>query len=441
MRSVKFINIKVLFLLCYLLCLFPSLSAGNDSLVTFKNWWEYTETDIKRLQERWTTEKVEAVKRALKENKPLPKFFKPQPTVQGSLLSENDLRGINLHSQVINKKHLKRVCLQGANLMHCSLDSADLSCANFQGACLDNAILSHDTMESTDLRYASLKNAKLTGALLRQANFKDADLSGANLREVWLWEANLQNANLTNTKLQCAQLGKANLEDANLYQTVFDTTYLWLANLGTAKNIIYIIWGGTADKRYVIGEEVDESLIWAKNTYRNLKSFYKKELSDEIAAKFHYRENEVITKSYAWYQPGRVLRLLFLNWTYGYGSRPLRLFWYSLGIIGVFGLLFFLMTRFQWKHSGIRLVQTRSEGKEELVLLGRKRMIRKCFYFSLLSFATFGYGAIKPKQWLQLFLLEPVEYKPVRWARIFVGIEAALGIWIFALLVTVLFGR
>jgi len=45
------------------------------------------------------------------------------------------------------------------------------------------------------------------------------------------------------------------------------------------------------------------------------------------------------------------------------------------------------------------------------------------------------------RQWLEFFRLELVEYKPVGWARIFVGIEAALGIYLLALLVIVLFER
>ena len=57
-----------------------------------------------------------------------------------------------------------------------------------------------------------------------------------------------------------------------------------------------------------------------------------------------------------------------------------------------------------------------------------------------MSFTTFGYGALRPRQWLEFFRFVPVEYKPVRWIRIFVGIEATIGIYILALLVTVLFG-
>jgi hypothetical protein len=128
--------------------------------------------------------------------------------------------------------------------------------------------------------------------------------------------------------------------------------------------------------------------------------------------------------------------------TYGYGSRPIWLLRDSGIIIIVFFLIFAFLTIPRRTKSGIYLIQPGRHGeKEKLLTFQEGRLFLDCLYFSLLSFVTFGYGALQPKQWLQFFRLQPLEFKPVRWARIFVGIEAALGIWIFALLVTVLFGR
>ena len=180
----------------------------------------------------------------------------------------------------------------------------------------------------------------------------------------------------------------------------------------------------------------------AENTYRDLESFYKKEGLDEIAGEFNYRENEVRTRRYPWYHPLRPLRFLFLKWTYGYGSRPIRLLWYSVVVIGVFTVIFSMFTLPRGTKSGIYLVRSEGHEEEGVLLTFRKgRLLLDCLYFSLLSFGTFGYGALQPRQWLEFFRLEPVEYKPVGWARIFVGLEAAVGIYVLALLVTVLFGE
>lgn len=127
-----------------------------------------------------------------------------------------------------------------------------------------------------------------------------------------------------------------------------------------------------------------------------------------------------------------------MDWTYGYGSRPLRLIPFCFGVILVFAFIYLLLTLPRKTDSGIYVV-TNDGRKEELLPIRKGKILLDCLYFSLLSFATFGYGALQPKQWLQFFYLEPVEFKPRRWARIFVGFEAAIGIYLLALTALVLF--
>ena len=163
---------------------------------------------------------------------------------------------------------------------------------------------------------------------------------------------------------------------------------------------------------------------------------------DEVASEFNFRENEVKTMRYPPYHLMRLFRYFFLNLTYGYGSKPTRLFWWSLFVVGAFALTFFVQSRIRHCKSGIRLVKKENEKERLIDLKWRKGLlILDCIFFSVLSFCTFGYGALQPRQWLQLFRLEPLEFRPIRWARLLVGLEALFGIWVFALLVTVLFGR
>ena len=434
--------------------LFIALS-GSFTIVPTKEWKRYSDGEKEVLRMRWTEEKINAVVMALKDRREMPGFVaKLESVKKPSQLASWDLRGIQLQNHDLDSVYLGGTYLQGAYLLETSLRGAKLNNANLEGATLMSAKLQGTYLSWAELQGAVMKRAELQSAHLLWTKLQGANLSRAVLQNADIREANLEGAYMSSAILQGANLQGANLQDANLYRTRFDSTYLWLVNLETAKNIKYIIWGDSLDNRYFIGEEIEadstktyEDFRIAEIAYRDLKTLYKKELMDDVAAEFHYRENEVITKRYlsSLWPPWNTLwgsfRYVFLRLTFGYGSRPFRLFWFSLSIIGLFGFIFFLMTRPKQKESGISLVETSSEGKETLTRLERKRLLRKCFYFSLLSFATFGYGAIKPKQWVQLFLLEPVEYKPVRWARIFVGIEAALGIWIFALLVTVLFGK
>lgn len=417
--------------------LFTAL-AGNFTIVPLKEWKEYSDGEKTVLEMRWTNEKVDSVVIALKERREMPEFVARLPPivkphvnvyVDGPWETYLDLRRIQLQNHDLDSVHLLNTYLQGANLRGTSLQGAQLVGAKLRGG---------------DLSWANLQGARLYGADLQGTYLNGAKLQGANL-----FSAELQGAFLYSTELQGANLQLANLQDADLYRASFDSTDLWLVNLGTAKNIRYIIWGDTSNSRYFIGEEMkaDSTKIYgdfrkAEITYRDLKTLYKKELMDDVAMGFHFRESEVRTKSYAWYQPGRLLRLFFLKWTYGYGSRPTWLLRYSLVVIGLFALIYAILTIPRKTKSGIYLVVKEGDNEKEELLPFRKGLLfLDCLYFSTLSFATFGYGALQPRQWLQFFRLEPVEYKPVRWARIFVGIEAALGIWIFALLVTVLFGR
>ena len=330
--------------------------------------------------------------------------------------------------------------------MSCSLDSADLSYANLQCACLDRAILCGDTMESTDLRHASFKNAELVGAWLRQSNLQYAHLRGANLRDALLWDANLQHSDLARANFQLSKLGDSYLEDANLYHAVFDTTYLWRVNLENANNIRYIVWGDNIKPRYIIGEEIEaesqpdsikqESFQRAEITYRDLKTWYEKELLYDISEKFHYRENEVITKASPWIV--KILRVLFMKWTYGYGSYPFRLLYYYLPVVIFgFGLIFSLLPLFPILRSFVYLYTSDIDDKREVLTIRRLSLFVECFYFSLLSFGNFGYGNIKPKKLIQLLRSKQPKYQPKCLARVLVVLEAVLGIYFFYRLATV----
>lgn len=417
--------------------------------IELKEWNDYSNVEKLRLVYRWNKVNVEEIVKALeKGHDPIKTKVKIAEQCKFFYEVGFDLRGIPLMKRDLTNIDLASMYLQGGDFSETILEGADLQNAQLPGVNLSRARLKGANLRHAHLQGANLSDANLQGADLSDANLQGADLGLANLQGANLLLANLQGANLLFTKLQGTHLGFTKLQDADLFGATFDSTYLLQVNLGEAKNIRYIKWGDSIENRYIIGEEKDaystKSEIdfgIAEITYRDLKAFYKKELMDDVAGEFHFRENEVRTKSYAWYDPVRLSRLLFLKLTYGYGSRPSWLLWYSLVVVGLFSFIFLFLTINPITKSGIHVVQPGSANQEELLTFRKGRLIIDCFYFSLLSFATFGYGALQPRQWLQFFRLQPVEFKPVRWARICVGIEAALGIWIFALLVTVLFGR
>ncbi len=469
MKSAKLFFFATVCFLCYgAFSLSPAL-AEDTTFVHLKEWKDYTAEEKRILRKRWTDEKVEAVVNALKEQKALPEFVRKLPPYAHDLrgiplakrhlvnakLNNINLQGADLQGAYLWRAVLWEANLQGVNLMGASLEGAYLWFAKLQGAGLFAANLQGANLHKAGLDSAYLWSADLRAANLSEAGLNSADLLDANLQGARLWGANLQGARLSRANLQGTDLEAAKLQDADLFGATFDSTFLWQVNLGEAKNIRYIQWGDSINNRYVIGEEKkaeftksDQAFRRAEITYRDLKALYKKELMDDVASEFHYRENVVITKrylrrkseplNYLW----GVCRLFFLEYTYGYGSRPIWLLRDSGIIVTLFLLIFALLTIPRRTRSGIYMVQPGRRGEKEKLLTFRKgRLFLDCFYFSLLSFVTFGYGALQPRQWLQFFRLQPLEFKPVGWVRIFVGIEATLGIWVFALLVTVLFGK
>ncbi len=436
------------------LSLLTIASVVQAQSIPLASWAKYSDSEKAALKSRWTLEQVDAVVAALAGGLALPDFVAKLPPAGGGMVFVDDLRGISLNGAELRGANLSYAYLQGADLFGAILQGADLTEANLDSAYLRGTDLTDARLGRANLAGATLESAKmqdvdLTGADLRNANLSSAimvhaNLTAANLRAAWLANTDMRQANMQNCAMPQAVMRGADLQDADLFQARFDSTFLYQVQLGKARNIRDIRWGDSVYSRYLIGEELSlktpEDFRRAEVTYRDLKMLYRRELLDDIANEFHYRENEVITCSYSWFSPVRILRLLFLKWTFGYGARPMWLLWYSMVVVAGFSLIFALLTSSKRTQSGICEYDPDKEGKETLLEFRNGMLFFDCFYFSLLSLATFGYGALQPRQWLQFFRFQPVEYKPIRWACIFVGIEAGLGIWIFSLLVTVMFG-
>ena len=482
-RCLKIFFMIVLFFLLSNICL-----GGKPALHGFKDWMEYTEQERDSLRNRWTPNMIQQIIEAIHDKRPLPAFVSRLALTSVELeRQENmkefgidtedgydylhyDLRGIILQNADLQYAKMPYVHLEGAHiisgnleginleeahLQHTVLDGTDmtgsfLTRANMQNADLDSVFLKSASLENVNFSNTFMINSDLEGANLTEANLENASLEESNLREAILYKANLKNTGMARTNLQSANLVGANLQGTDLEEARFDSTFIWNTKLGMADNIRYIIWGDALNSRFMIGEELYlESLDDYRNVeiiYLELKTLYGKELMTEIAREFHYRENEVRT--------ARILkenvvfgclRLLFFKWPYGYGSRPEWLLSYSVTVIIIFAIFYALQTllakAFSWSSSGLTATQYGGVIREELLPWNNGKLLLDCLYFSILSFATFGYGAVKPRQWLELFRFEHVEFKPVRWSRVFVGIEAAIGIYVFALLVVEMFGK
>ena len=431
------------------------------------------------LSQRWSIEEVNDIIYALQNNLPMPYFVETEDG--DALVDRFDLRAIDLSNSDLNKVDLSHANLKWATFDRSDLEESNLSDTNLEGAVmsltnlwkadlteaiLTNAVLADAILDEADLRSSDLRGALFTGARLKDANLAHSDMSGSVLTGADFTGADLSYSDLSGAQLYGAKLGGASLLGANLSGAVLEPQQIWEIDFKGARNMAEIVWGNElSPSPYIVNDELNGNLQDALIRYRDLKNFYKLHFHEEVIDEFHYREN--IVKTMLSSQPLKALRTVFLDWTYGYGSRPLRLIPFCVGVILVFGLFYTAQTllpgrsgiyiiskgddpprTFRVTETGNLKVEAKSYLMEEVEAKGTKPSLLKfekgalivnCLYFSLLSFATFGYGAIKPRQWLEFFRLTPVRFRPVGWSRIFVGLEAAIGIYLLALTAIVIF--
>ncbi len=415
----------------------------------------------------------------------------PFAHLEGADLVETNIQGADLFEANLRGADLSRANLKGVDLSRAKLQGADLSKAQLQWADLGGADLQGANLSDSDLEGASLFEANLQDANLNYANLKETNLSGANLQDTdlfnadfdwtYLWRANFGEANdiryvvwggkrsfrITEEELEDLKSDRVPKEIINKLESIKHEEFIdedkfiealkeTIGNEETKQYESLILSYALASQEsqsFYIGEEkamnFQEDFQNAEITYRDLESVYENERLDEIAQEFNFRENEVETKGSP--LPLRILRILFLKWAYGYGSRPIWLIWYSLGVVGVFTIIYAFLSMLPKTRSGIYIVRRKEEEEDEYYEEEHNKnkerlsfrngwIFIECFYFSLFSFATFGFDILQPRQWLEFFRLKPVKYKPIGWARILVGIEAAFGIYVIALLLIAVVG-
>ena len=103
---------------------------------------------------------------------------------------------------------LQGVRLRKANLLRCTVASADLR----------DSILAFANMEFCNMKSANLRHADLRNAILRSVDMSDTDLTEANLAGADLAGANLANADLSSAELKKVRWqGIRSIEQANIY--------------------------------------------------------------------------------------------------------------------------------------------------------------------------------------------------------------------------------
>ena len=274
--------------------------------------------------------------------------------------------------------------------------------ANFQYATLINAYLTKTTLKSAFLSRANLQGADLVGAKLQGADLVGANLQGATLVGANLVGTKLQGANLLGTKLQGANLLGTNLLGANLLGANLQGANLGNSNLRDAifdeKTILTdvdffqcTLDGSTIKNAY---KNIDKEVIQIRTTkkknnysrareiYILLKNYFRREGMYDISGEYFIQEKKMEKilnkKRKKW---GKYFLNIFLEIVSGYGERPLNAIICSLIII-------LGSAHIYWLFNGIMATNDK-------VTFGGTFF--ESLYFSIVTFATLGYGDLIPK--------------------------------------------
>lgn len=277
-----------------------------------------------------------------------------------------------------------------------------------------------------------LRNASLTGVewfadtSLVGADFTKADLNGADFSE-----ANLTLATLTDVSGIGADFSETNLEGA-----IFTDADLRRARLGGVRlngavlNDVHISNDTVIDNETIYERDSvqpklgdDHPLVAASWAYRQLQQIYSENSLPRLARQSYIREKDA-RRQLAWVQRNfreAIIRELS-RWVTLYGSSPYRILITSLLVIIVSAALYPLTGGIQETNQGQNITYTISN-PEQAPQWWITTVLFKSLYFSVVTFATLGYGDIQPIG---------------TWARMLAGIETILGSLLTALLVFVL---
>ena len=316
-----------------------------------------------------------------------------------------------------------------------TLEGRHLMGSDFSGADLRGADLSGSNLTEANFSDANLRGANLSDADLKDADFSETDLRDADLRDADARDASFREANLENTALTRTNLRNADICDARMFEASFSDTWINEATkLGD-----FCVYEKEADAGIDRDERTVERHMAAAWSYRALENLCRENSLPTKARNFFVREKEARRK-HAW-ETGDYrhwMRAEASRWVMEHGSNPWRVVAVSAVIIVLFAVLYPVTGGLVDSVAGPSNTQTASDAVKPTiitywpdgglpqfnVLLGKlPRIFGTSLYFSVVTFATLGYGDIYVKGGL---------------ARGLATVETILGSVLIALLVFVL---
>lgn len=290
------------------------------------------------------------------------------------------------------------------------------------GERLDDLVLHGATLPDADwFAGCVLVRARFTDVTLHDADFSGADLRRARFERAELVGARFDGADLEDTAFRAADLRGASFRDARLYRVGFRDARI---NRETAfgDRLVYESLVAGADSREAVLARAEEA-TW---TYATVQRLYEENAHHGHSLAYYTREMD-LRRRVAWRtrEYGDALKLEGSRFVTAYGSSPTRVIAASAALILLCALLYPVTGGVQeiGLNRTITYEITDPSGASPARLLS---VFLQSLYFSVVTFATLGYGDIQP--------VGP-------WARTIAGLEALAGPLMMALLVFVLTRR
>ena len=285
------------------------------------------------------------------------------------------------------------------------------------GEYIDGAILRSATLIEEDW----FADCMLVGADFSDADVRDADFSGANLMFATFERTNARYADFSETNVEGAVFRNADLRNATLERTRLDEAVLTEVHINSGTSI--------SDRSvYETGAQTslpDDShpLAAAAWEYRERRKIFSLNSLPERSRESYVLEKDA-RRRLAW-DTGNILRAVSYSgsrWLMRYGSSPWRILASSLVIVVLSAFLYPLTGGIQ-EVGAERAITYTVDDPTAVPTEWLAQVFFKSLYFSVVTFATLGYGDIQPVGTM---------------ARVLASVETVIGSLLVALLVFVL---
>lgn len=323
-------------------------------------------------------------------------------------------------------------------------------------AVLCNADLAEAPLEGADLGGADLRNANLQYARLERAELSGADLTGADLAA-----AKLKRARLILADLENAELGGADLEGVVLESTIVTNARFAFASLREA---LYApaspppnghVEGIEGLATVTISPGKQSGLVQLRELLRDAGL---RELERE--ATFAIERNKAEDARRLGTPVERIggwLKLIFFEWTTGWGLHPERALVILLGLMAGLTVVYVIpvaQAPYQARRHGVYRIwpggrldpQSDATGiaertRAERLTASWPAAIAWAFYFSVLSAFHIGWRDLNVGSWLSRMQFTEFVLRGRGWVRFVSGLQSLISVYLVAMWVLTYFGR